>query len=176
MIVTTDGFEFDFTDAIDAFIFDEKDKQNPRYYNAPMKAVDIIVELEREYLFIEIKDYDDLSYCDIDTASSDTEKKERQDSFRWLKNYLKYKYRDTFLYRFAEEKVDKPIHYLCLLNFDNAINTKIKKVLHSELPVRRLHPHWKKSIVESCQVVNFDKWNENFDKWQVKRIPTTLAP
>jgi len=47
MSIEVDGFEFDFTDAIDVFVFDEKDKTNPMYHGLShaMKAVDLIVEL-----------------------------------------------------------------------------------------------------------------------------------
>lgn len=34
-----DGFSFDFTDALDAFVFDEKDKTRMTYHGQPMKAV-----------------------------------------------------------------------------------------------------------------------------------------
>ena len=67
MIVECDGFEFDFTDALDVFIFDEKDKQKTNYHGLShaMKAVDIVVELQDYYLFIEVKDfYEPESYID----------------------------------------------------------------------------------------------------------------
>ncbi len=59
MKIEVDGFSFDFTDAIDAFIFDEKNKNKAHYHglSQAMKAVDIIVELDNDYLFIEIKDF-----------------------------------------------------------------------------------------------------------------------
>ena len=47
MKIEADGFAFDFTDALDGFVFDEKDKTQPHYHGLShaMKAVDIIVEL-----------------------------------------------------------------------------------------------------------------------------------
>ena len=49
-----DGFELDFQDAVDVFVFDEKDKSLPTYHGLShaMKAVDLIVELETAYLFV----------------------------------------------------------------------------------------------------------------------------
>ncbi len=32
MKIAVDGFEFDFQDAIDAFVFDEKDRSSPTYH------------------------------------------------------------------------------------------------------------------------------------------------
>ena len=41
MKIDADGFSFDFTDAINAFVFDEKDKSKPTYHGLPMKAVEL---------------------------------------------------------------------------------------------------------------------------------------
>jgi hypothetical protein len=113
-IVQADGFEFCFTDALDAFVFDETDRSKPTFHGAPMKGVDIVAEFAEAYVYVEMKDYDDYSMYDVNIADlTDEEKRYRQDSFRWLKNYLKYKFRDSYLYRHAEGKVEKPIHYIC---------------------------------------------------------------
>jgi len=99
-----DGYTFDFSDALNAFVFDEKDTSKPTWHGLPMKAVDILVELKDAYLFIEIKQYDDIDEFNTLLAADEEEQKKRRDGFKWLKNYLKYKYRDTFLYRYAEER------------------------------------------------------------------------
>ena len=71
-----------------------------------MKAVDFIVEEADRVLFIEIKDPDDPN-------AEETRRKEFVHKFfsGSLDNDLKYKYRDTFLYRWASGGVDKPIYY-----------------------------------------------------------------
>lgn len=169
-IVKADGFEFQFEDALDAFVFDEKDCTKPTFHGVPMKCVDIIVEFEEAYVYVELKDYDDPSVYDILGAATDDEKKSRQDSFRWLKNYLKYKFRDSYLYRYAEQKVDKPVHYICLITFDNALNSRMQKSLKQELPVGKASRRWVQALAKSCQVLNLNKWNENFPKWPVTRL------
>ena len=166
-----DGFSFDFTDAIDAFVFDEKDRTKATYHGQPMKAVDVVVELADAYLFIEIKDFHDPNLYDSTSYVDDEERRKKHDGFKWLKNYLKYKYRDSFLFRYAERKVDKPIHYICLLTFDNALNTRMHKALKKELPVGRASQRWRREFVKSCQVVNVAKWNENFPQWPVSQMP-----
>lgn len=173
--VQTDGFSFTFTDALDAFVFDETDKTKSTFHGLPMKAVDIVAEFAEAYLYIELKDYDDPSIYDVMGATTDEERKSRQDGFRWLKNYLKYKFRDSYLYRHAENKTDKPIHYICLLTFDNALNSRMQKALKQELPVGRPSKRWKQEIAKSCQVLNLDKWNANFPKWPVTRLPAAPA-
>jgi hypothetical protein len=169
-IVEVNGFEFHFTDAVDAFIFDEKDRTKPTFHGVPMKCVDVIAEFADAYVYVELKDYDDSSVYDIHRMPIDDEKNSRQDHFNWLKNYLKYKFRDSYLYRHAEDKVDKPVCYICLINFDNALNSRMQKSLKQELPVGKASPRWVKSLVTSCHVVNVDKWNENFPKWPVTRL------
>lgn len=165
-----DGFTFDFTDALDAFIFDEKDKSKATYHGQPMKAVDIVAEFDDRYVFVEIKDFNDPDTYDIKRFNDEEDLKKKRDGFKWLKNYLKYKYRDSYLYRHAEQKVGKPIHYICLLTFENALNITMQKVLRSELPVGVASRRWQQEFVNSCVVVNLDKWNKNFPKWPVSRV------
>ena len=173
MKIVADGFCFDFTDALDVFVFDEKDRTKPTYHGVPMKAVDLVAEFPDAYVFVEMKDFDDPDMYDQVLAENDEEIKKRRDNFKWLKNYLKYKYRDTYLFRHAEEKVNKPIHYICLLTFDNALNTAMQKALKRELPVGKASRRWVREIVKSCHVVNLTKWNENFPKWPVSRSAET---
>ena len=169
-IIKADGFEFRFEGALDAFVFDEKDRAKATFHGAPMKGVDIVAEFEDAYVYVELKDYDDPSAYDVSRASSDDEKTARQDSFKWLRNYLKYKFRDSYLYRHAEQKVDKPVYYVCLLTFDNALNSRMQKSLKQELPVGKASSRWVLALATSCQVVNLEKWNENFPKWPVLRL------
>lgn len=169
-VIEADGFEFDFTDAIDAFVFDETDKTKPTYHGAPMKGVDIVAEFMEAYVYVELKDYDDPSIYNVISASTEDEKISRQDHFKWLKNYLKYKFRDSYLYRHAEHKVEKPVHYVCLITFDNALNSRMQKSLKKELPVGKVSPRWMQSIAKSCHVVNLVRWNENFPRWPVIRL------
>lgn len=174
-LVETDGFEFRFEDALEAFVFDETDNTKPTFHGAPMKGVDIVAEFAEAYVYVELKDYDDSSMYDILGAANDDEKKSRQSSFKWLKNYLKYKFRDSYLYRHAEQKVEKPIHYICLVTFDNALNSRMQKSLKQELPVGKASRRWVQPLAKSCQVVNLDKWNENFPKWPVTRVAAVAA-
>lgn len=140
-----------------------------------MKCVDIVAEFKEAYVYVELKDYDDPSIYDVLGATNDDEKESRQKSFKWLKNYLKYKFRDSYLYRYAEQKVDKPVHYVCLITFDNALNSRMQKSLKQELPVGKASRRWVKALATSCHVVNLDKWNENFPKWPVTRMAAAAA-
>ena len=175
MKIDADGFSFDFTDAIEAFVFDETDRLNPKYHGVPMKAVDIVAEFAEAYIYVEMKDLGNPDTYNTDLAEDGETLRTRRKHFKKLKNYLKYKYRDTYLYRHAEDKVDKPIHYICLLTFDNALNIVMQKALKQELPTGRASRRWKREIVSSCQVVNVAKWNVNFPKWPVSRLETSAG-
>ena len=67
MKIDADGFSFDFTDAIDVFVFDEKDRSKVTYHGQPMKAVDIVAEFNDAYVFVEMKDFNDPAMYDTKT-------------------------------------------------------------------------------------------------------------
>lgn len=170
--LTADGFAFAFKDALNGFVFDEIDKAKTTFHGAPMKAVDLVVEFDEYYLFVEIKDHHDINAFDITQSSDDEELTKKRDAFRWLKNYLKYKFRDSLLYRFAEGKTDKPVKYVCLLaNMENALCNHMLKELKKELPTGRASKRWSRELASSCAVVNLDKWNSNFTDWPAQRTP-----
>jgi hypothetical protein len=170
MRVDTGGFSVDFTDAVDAFVFDETDPNSTHFHGAPMKAVDIVAEFPDRYVFVEIKDPHDPALYDTATTAEPAEAREKRDRFVWLKEYLKYKYRDSYLYRHAEDRVDKPIFYFCLLMFENPLNMALQKSLRQELPAGRSSERWQRSLVQNCHVLNLEKWNQVFPKWPARRI------
>ena len=172
MKLEADGFSFDFTDALDGFVFDEKDKTQAHYHGLShaMKAVDIIVELENDYLFIEIKDFHAPDDYDFQRAINEDQHKERMKYFNHLREVLKGKYRDTWMYRWAENKLNKPVRYLCLLTLDNALLTRMNKELRQQLPVAKNGPRWTHDIASSAIVVNVDRWNKAFTAWPVVKI------
>lgn len=160
MKIECDGFEFNFTDAIDVFIFDEKSQTNQNYHGLShaMKAVDMIVEFEANYLFIEVKDFFDPSFYN------------ENDHFNHLREILKYKYRDTWLYRWAEGKTNKPIIYLCLLELEKGLITRMTKEMQKQLPLKPCGPRWCNEISNGCAVLNLELWNKRFTSWPVSRL------
>lgn len=172
MKIKADGFEFDFSDALDAFCFDEKDKTKPYFHGLShaMMAVDLVVELPADYLFIEIKDFHAPDDYDFKRAMDATQRKDRQAHFNHLREVLKYKFRDTWLYRWAEGKTDKPIRYLCLLTLDNALLSVMNKELRCQLPVGLSGPRWRGELAQTCVILNLERWNTNFPLWPVTRV------
>ncbi|NCS23182.1 MAG: hypothetical protein GPI96_01070 [Microcystis aeruginosa BS13-02] len=160
MKIECDGFEFDFPNALDVFIFDEKETNKLHYHGLShaMKAVDIIVELTDFYLFIEVKNfhkpeqYQDSSY------------------FNNLRETLKHKYRDSWLYRWCKNKIDKPIKYLCLLELDTPLLSRMNKELRQQIPIGQKGKRWSQEICNSCIVLNFAIWNQQFTAWPIIRL------
>lgn len=165
MILEQDGFRFDFgTDR--AFIFDEKDPISPHFHQAPMKAVDLIVELEDRYYFVELKDYSNpLTWNEILTNRRQTP----EEMVNWLKEILKSKFRDTFLYRWAEIVPEKDVFYICLIDTGAFSLGPLTNSLRRELPVG-LHDDWKRAIAKNCFVMNPERWNQTFPKWKVEKM------
>lgn len=156
--IACEGYQFGFVDAISAFKFDSTDINDPFFHGAPMKAVDMIVEFKNEYVFIEIKDFHDIALYD------------ERNALNHLKEVLKYKFRDSVLYRFAEAKTDKPIHYICLLNLKPSSLYGISKILSKELPVGIAAARWKKPLAKSCIVINESMFRTRFTKWSLEPI------
>jgi len=160
MILQEGDLQFTFSDALTGFKFDEPDRTNPNFHGLShcMKAVDFIIELSDSYLFVEIKDFHDPSQY------SDSNK------FNELVKNLVLKFRDSFLYRWAEKKTNKPIKYLCLMELENALISRLMQELKRQLPETGPQNRWRQPVAEACIVANIDRWNTNFPEWPVTRI------
>jgi hypothetical protein len=134
-----------------------------------MRAVDFIVELPEKYLFIEFKDPDH-------PAGRRKEKTEFLRKFLdgKIDEDLKYKYRDSFLYRWACDKTDKPINYLVLVAMETLTEADL---LHRTDSLRKNLPMaipptapWRRSVVANCAVFNIASWNRHFPDYLVSRV------
>ena len=124
-----------------------------------MKAVDFIAEKADSTLFIELKDPD-----------HPQAKEENKNIFikdflsGALNEELKYKYRDTFLYRWAQRRSRKPIFYCVIIALGTLNEAQLysrTKDLQQKLPLNELSSgRWKRPIVSSCMVFNIQTWNK----------------
>lgn len=131
-----------------------------------MKAVDFIIEFSDYYVFLEIKDPD----------APDTRSRNKQDFINefksdTLKTILSKKYRDSFIYRWAQNKVDKPIHYYVLVCLNsltevdyNVLTDKLKKFLPQEY-----NKAWQRRLADKCVVVPLKVWNAEFPNCKIRR-------
>lgn len=175
MKIQADGFEFDFPGALEAFVLDEQDKNAPHFHGLShaMKAVDLVVEMPNDTLFIEIKDFHAPDDYNFKAATSDDETSQRRQSVNHLMNVLVHKFRDSWLYRWSERTVgvpDKPVHYLCLLTLDNGLLGVLNKELRQTLPVGVAGPRWQRELGVNCAMLNPQRWATLFPAWTLRRI------
>lgn len=158
-LIRTDGYELDFPEAKALYKFDEPDDAQPYFHGVShaMKAVDVMAELVDRYLFIEIKRFD----------SGFANDRPLEDAKKDLVNTLVAKFKDTFLYRYCEEKLDKPVVFICLIDkLDSAMLSTLRKDISSKIPVGipailQERGRWKRPLLEEgkCFVVDEKKWN-----------------
>ncbi|MDY3977997.1 MAG: hypothetical protein SOY91_06730 [Candidatus Onthomorpha sp.] len=164
LLLEEEKFEFDFPKAKALYKFDERDINSPNYHSAPMKAVDVVAEFDKFQLWIEIKEFPPHSIKAMQqTKSTEADKQPKYNKAHLTEN-LKYKFRDTFLYRLCEDKTIKAIVYICLTNFDDALNGYFRKELQRQIPAGQVSRNSDKHLIAKSQVyvVNKEAWNRNF--------------
>lgn len=160
--------EIDFTNAIDAFIFDQMKANKPNYHGiGEMHRVDFVVELAEAILFVEVKDPGNPK-----AQAEGLEKFYGELKDGTLGDTFAAKFIDTFLYRWAENHLHKPVHYISLVTFEDSellpnFSDEIAKKIP---PMGKSMPRWKRQLVENCQVFNIELWNQSFPKWPVSRV------
>lgn len=134
-----------------------------------MKAVDFILELEDRTLFVEFKDPDNPNAKPKDSAA-------------FLKKFmsgaidsdLKTKYRDSWLYEYAEGRAKKPIYYLVLIGASGLSDADLltrTDALRRQIPMSGPEDRaWKKPLVAGCAVMNLAAWNKVLDHMPASRV------
>lgn len=166
LTLTEEKFEFDFPDAKALYKFDERDTLSPTFHGVPMQAVDVMAEFSNFQLWIEIKEFQPNEIEAMKKEGDQQKKGENVHNKAHLTKNLKHKFRDTFLYRFCENKLDKKIVYVCLTNFDDALNGFYRKELQKQLPTGFASKRWSKQLIDKSllMVVNIDSWHRNLEE------------
>jgi len=160
--------EIDFTDAIDAIVFDQMKADQPGYHGVgQMHRVDFVVELEEAILFVEVKDPSNPKAQAEGLAKFHGE---LQDGT--LGDTFAAKFIDTFLYRWAEECLHKPVHYISLVTLEDSelLPSFSDEIVRKLPPMGKSVPRWKRQLVKNCQVFNIEQWNASFPKWPAARV------
>lgn len=164
--VNKDGFDFEFNDTVlEVIEFD-----SPQYHglNHAMKAVDVIAELPNEYLYIELKDYTKpnamLFRCPFQSKKSKVQcdKADVSSQLKKICADIRSKFYETLLYRYAENKITKPISCIAMAKMDSAILHRLNEQLKSQFPIGMVAPRWEKELFRNLVVVNPELWNELF--------------
>lgn len=157
MTVMSDGYELDFPDAKKVFKFDDIDKLSPHYHKlqSALSAVDVIAEYDDKDVYVELK-----GCCDSIGQHRVNPNKAEKKANDW-QSILAKKYKDTFLYRYAEDKVGKPIVYICMVNLDAALVIRIHDHLKSLLPNDIKKQGFQHEIIDKLIVINEKSWNSS---------------
>lgn len=173
--VSTDGYVFDFTgDVIDAYVFDSPEHNGAKNV---MKCVDIIAEFPNEYLFIELKKYrpdrggiefrcpiwDDKPLISTKCPLATNEVKRVKASVKRIAHDLRCKFCDTFMYRYAEDRLNKQVNYICMVEgCESAQTLRLNEILNQTMPKGMLaRTQWIRPIVKNVAVVNVASWNSS---------------
>lgn len=166
LTLTEEKFEFDFPDAIALYKFDERDPLSPTFHGAPMQAVDVMAEFPIFQLWIEIKEFQPAEIMAMKAEGNQRKKGDNVHNKAHLTKNLKHKFRDTFLFRFCEKKLNKEIVYVCLTNFDAALNSYYRTELRKQLPTGKASARWSKLLLKKDRVFVVDEstWCRNFEE------------
>jgi len=159
--------EIEFPGVLNAFRFDQNDHQSPEYHDLRnMNRVDFVVETEEFVYFIEVKDP---SRVDLD----DEKRKpilRKLESGELEDSYVN-KYICTFLFRWAEGKLEKSVRYVVLVTLEPPLLLSLNDALHKRLDViRGKSKRWMRLPLESCEAHNLDTWNKCYPKWTAVRV------
>lgn len=122
-----------------------------------MKAVDFVVDFGAYFLFVEVKD--------PDSTTATSERREQFANELFQPNFtrkLSLKYRDSFLYHWAENKSVKPVKYVVLLQLRTLQSPQymvIHQALKIDLPESSLPAAWSRPLVGGSAVVDIGMWN-----------------
>ena len=166
MILREEGLQIEFPNGTNVRKFDDNTTHGLSHC---MKAVDFIVELKDRYYFIEFKDPDNPKALQKQQDEWDISLINKS-----LHMKLTYKYRDSFLYLWATDSIDKPVFYLVLLCRESLTEYEMmhqKDKLAKILPTAKTSKHlFKRNFVEDCEVFNLKTWNKRFPKYPISRI------
>lgn len=165
LTLVEEGLEFNFPKAKALYKFDDPHNNSPTYHGvSTMKAVDVMAEFDKFQLWIEIKQYQD---SEIEDMREEGDQKRPQDKIHrkaYLTQNFKLKFRDTWLYRWCERKEHLPIVFICLTNFDHALNLYYKKELIKQLPSSNANRRrWDRCLIEKEKVwvMDLNTWERN---------------
>ena len=137
-----------------------------------MKAVDFIVEHENQVYFVELKDPEDPSaLAERGVGSAAYINKFRSGE---IDTDLKIKFRDSWLYEYAQGRVNRPIIYLVLIGASTLSAAELlarTDALKRQIPVFGPSDRpWVKPFVTGCAVMNIAAWNKALPQFPVGRV------
>ncbi len=167
MILREGDIEIEFPDTAQVERFDIPSKHGLTHC---MKAVDFVVTDSGRTFFLEIKDFEHPA-APPDRTSADAQRFLTGQ----LNEDLKHKFRDTFLYKWAEKKLPDPPWFVLLVALTDlteaellAQQTELQRILPVSLP-ETVKKRWKQPLSSGCLVFNMETWQRHFPAYRVRR-------
>jgi hypothetical protein len=160
--------QFDFPNVVNAMKFDQDDSDHPEFHDLRnMPKVDFIIEETDAIFFIEVKDPGKPGAADV--GSTRFLKKVVNGT---LEASLIEKYIFSFFFRWAEEKLEKSVHYITLVTLETGLLQTIIDGLEDQLSrhFSQQSIRWERNPLTSCQVHNIETWEAVFPDWPITRL------
>lgn len=174
MNLSEGDLEINFTNALEpgSLKFDQMNPTLPNFHGiSAMHRVDFIVEFEEAVVFVEVKDPGNPRAQEQGLKKFYNELKDGMLSSTFVSKFL-----DSFVYRWAEDKINKPVYYISLVTLETALLLNLSDEVARKLPPKgKPVVRWQRAFFENCQIFNIETWNENFPSWPVTRISTAAA-
>ena len=167
------GLEIDFVGAQNVLKFDQNDPSAQEFHDLQnMPRVDFIVEFEDSIYFIEVKDPGQSGAADVGGT-----KFLKKIIAGTLEASLIEKYIFSFWFRWAENCLDKSVHYVSLITLESALLQPIIAGLDAQLAhhFSKKSSRWCRDPLASCQVHNLETWQAVFPQWPVTRLPVATG-
>lgn len=130
-----------------------------------MKAVDFIIETPNSIIFLEIKD--------PDSAPPERRQAYTEELVAGIvDNDLKYKFRDTWLYLHATQKLNKPVNFFVVIGLSSLTSEALaarSTALSRQLPLSGVAAGWANPLANTCKVFNIETWNRVLAEFLIVR-------
>lgn len=152
--------------------FDQQDPDHADFHDLEnMPRVDFVVELDKEVYFIELKDTNRPDAADPGGATF-----MKKIASGKVEQSLAEKYLYTFFFRWAENRLNKQVHYVCLITLEDPM----VNILADDLAATLRHllkpsKRWTRQPLASCQVHSLQSWAEAFPEWPIRRMSDAVA-
>jgi len=134
-----------------------------------MKAVDFIIEQNDRIYFIELKDPDNPNAQAAALAGFKAELASGQ-----LDSKLATKFRDSYLYELASNRLPKPVYYIVLIGLHSLTAVELvtrTDALKKQLPIHGpFNKPWPRPLAAGCVVVNLDNWAKVMPNFPIRRL------
>lgn len=159
--------QIEFIGALHAMKFDQNNPGHPEFHDLQnMPRVDFIVEMEDSIYFVEVKDPGRPDAVDVGGT-----KLLRKIVNGSLEASLIEKYLFSFFFRWAENRLDKSVHYVLLITLESPLLQPIIDGLERQLVnLSKKSIRWQRKPLASCQVHNIETWQAVFPEWPVTRM------